>query len=77
MYFQRTPHYEQLEYLVSLIADCHKQKYSILYANQNLQGALTELKQAVRIAKESLTDSKHPIVNDLQRLIHKHKLEQH
>ena len=43
------------EYLVSLIADCHKQKYYILNP-KNSTAAFTEIKQALKTAREHLVD---------------------
>jgi hypothetical protein len=73
MQTQATQHSET-DYVVSLITDCHKQKYMILLP-KNATVALAELRQALKTAQDNIPTFQqysNSIILDLQALIAKH-----
>eukprot|EP00347_Sterkiella_histriomuscorum_P007529 403348570 len=71
--YQENP---ELEYLISLIVDCYKQKYNLMcqYQGQYKKG-LKQIREALLIAQKYLYDGQHLIIRDLQLMIRKHLLD--
>jgi hypothetical protein len=57
LYLQRLSYQkpsQEVEYIISLITSCHKQKYAIL-VKKNKQVAVSELRQALKTAKAHIS----------------------
>jgi hypothetical protein len=66
-------HHQDIEYLIALIADCHRQKYQWLIAKNEVTAAVAEISQALKTAREHLPEFGGSItIHALQKILNKH-----